>query len=195
MPVYIAARDLAEFPIGTHQFLIIIPTSNKDYLAISTHYNHNHAIVPKNLGDGTYGFVVGAQNKGRLKVDFFERSDYLSTKEFYAPKKNTTTKWYKPDFDLEVAEVDYNSRDESQFISKLLRLIVNYIINEELESIPYPIAGFGTNSNSWAQSVIRVAGGKVKENFSGADINHKNRIHSIYFQAICPKKPRPRINK
>lgn len=56
-------------------------------------------------------------------------------------------------------------------------------------------AGLSVNSNSWAQSLILAANGQVDNNFSGLDVSHALKIPSIYFQAICLKKPRPKVNQ
>jgi len=69
------------------------------------------------------------------------------------------------------------------------------MINEREDNIPYPFSGLAVNSNSWAQSVILAANGKVSDDFKGLDVSHGMRIPSIYFQAICPAIPRPKVNQ
>lgn len=191
MAVYVAARDLAgniAF-IGTHQFIIIIPDSGS---TPPVSMPNGKTIYPKNLGNGKFGYVIGAQNKGRLKVEYFETSDYRATLEHFNPKKYR--KWHTPDLDAELRLVKHNKTD-SEFIRVILFLISNYIINEQEDNIPYPFAGLSVNSNSWAQSLILAANGHVESNFSGLDVSYALRIPSIYFQAICPQYPRPKVNQ
>lgn len=191
MAVYVAARDLAgkiAF-IGTHQFLIIIPDSGSTPPVRMT---NGKVVYPKNIDKGKFGYVIGAQNKGRLVVEFFEASDYRATLEHFNPKKYR--KWHKPDLDAELKLVKYKGTD-SEFIRRILFLVSNYIINEQEDNIPYPFAGLSVNSNSWAQSLILAANGQVSSNFSGFDASHTLRIPPIYFQAFCPKNPRPSVNQ
>lgn len=191
MAVYVGARDLAgklAF-IGTHQFLIIIPDSGSVPPAVLP---SGKRIYPKKLGNGKAGYVIGAQNKGRLVVEYFEKSDYLATLEHFNPKKHRT--WYKTDLDAELKLIRHNTGD-AVFIQKLIFLINNYIINESEDNIPYPFSGLSVNSNSWAQSIILAANGKVGSDFKGLDISHNMRIPAIYFQAICPALPRPKVNQ
>jgi len=51
----------------------------------------------------------------------------------------------------------------------------------------------GFNSNSWVQTVIELAGGKVQDNLKGLDISHEKRIPQTYFMPHCSKS-RPAIN-
>ena len=55
---------------------------------------------------------------------------------------------------------------------RILSLIENYILNQTTDPIRYPTAGFGVNSNSWAQSVIEYSGGKVTSDMKGLDISN-----------------------
>ena len=71
MPVYIAARDLDGFAIGTHQFIIIEDKSNPHPAAKLD----DKVISPKNLGKGKIGYVIGAHNQSNLVVQYFEKSD------------------------------------------------------------------------------------------------------------------------
>ena len=191
MAVYVGARDLAgNFAfIGTHQFLVIAPDPGSVPPVILP---SGKTIFPRTLGNGKSGYIVGAQNRGRLLVEYFEKSDYLATLEHFNPNKHR--KWYKADLDAELALVKHNNND-SIFIRKLFFLINNYIINEREDNIPYPFSGLAVNSNSWAQSVIAAANGKVIEDLKGLDIFHNKRIPAIYFQAICPATPRPKVNQ
>ena len=169
MAIYVAARDLAgSFSvIGTHQFIIISPDTGKAPPAILP---DGSVVKPRLLGNGKSGYVIGAQNRGRLVVEYFEKSDYRATLEHFAPEKYK--KWYKADLDTELDQVIHAGNDAT-FIRKILLLVNNYMINEREDNIPYPFSGLAINSNSWAQM----------------------RIPAIYFQAICPVTPRPKINQ
>lgn len=172
MAVYVAARDLAGFFLGTHQFIIIEPTDPSDYAVLGNN-------VLKDLGDGTNGIVVGAQNRGDLVAEFFEASDYQATREHYNPGKYTS--WYASDFDTEVHKVDPNGQTESALAKRVCMLINNYMVNGTHLRLKYPTAGMGINSNSWAQTVVQLAGGTVTEDFFGLDVSHNRRVPAIMF--------------
>ncbi len=189
MPVYLGARDLSGMFIGTHQFLVIV---------------NNKLLTPRQLGNGKvkakflgikngktiYGIVIGAHNRGTLNVEAFERSDNIAAQEFFG---GIETHFYKSDFDTEMYEVKFNVLEQIA-IENILYRIDSYLINQLSDPIKYPTAGFGHNSNSWAQSVIEYAGGTVVENVSGADIYSERRIPKTYFDAICPVNRRPKVN-
>ena len=172
MAVYAAARDLNGVFIGTHQFLIIEPTGAADY-----------GFLPKDilrdLGNGTKGIVVGAHNRRHLKAIFFEEADYQATKEYYNPGKYVH--WYSSDYDTEVHKVDPGAQSESSLAKRVLYLVNNFMLNETHLQHKYPTGGFGINSNSWAQTVIELAGGTVQEDFSGVDVSHRLRVPALYF--------------
>lgn len=187
MAIYIAARDLAGLPIGTHQFIIIENQSNPHPAAKL----NNKIIYPKNLGNGKLGYVVGAQNRGNLAVEFFEKSDYEATLEYFDKKR---LKFYKSDFDTEALKVTFPNINEKVAVIRLFRLIDAYNTNQTMDIIRYPTAGLGFNSNSWAQTIIELTGGKIRSDLKGFDISNKKRIPKTYFDPICLQKPRPVIN-
>lgn len=189
MTVYLGARDLNGMFVGTHQFLVLI----NDSLLVSQKISGLDAsakFLGKKNGKYIYGVVIGAQNRGNLAVEFFENSDYLATKEYFG---GSDTKWYKSDFDAEMYEVGFDLPD-SVAIKQILFRVETFIINQTMDPIRYPTAGLGFNSNSWAQSVIQYAGGKVQENVTGADVASDKRIPQTYFEPICPIKKRPKLN-
>ena len=187
MPAYIAARDLAGLPIGTHQF-IIIELKSKFYPAVSL---NGIAVQPKKLGNGKVGFVVGAHNRANLAVKYFEKNDYQAALEYF--DKNRVS-FFKSDFDTEVIEVKFRKLGEENAIRKVLNLIEAYSTNQSYDTIKYPPAGFGFNSNSWAQTVIELAGSKIQSDMRGIDISHEKRIPKTYFDSICPTTARAKIN-
>ena len=187
MAIYIAARDLAGLPIGTHQFLIIESNSNPHPAARIK----DKLVYPKNLGNGKLGYVVGAHNRDNLSVIYFEKSDYEATLEHY--DKNRLS-FYKSDFDTEVVKVTYSKVMDDEAIKLVFNLIENYNTNQSMDKIMYPTAGFGFNSNSWAQTIIELSGGIVISDLGGIDISSDKRIPKTYFEPICPIERRPKIN-
>lgn len=187
MPVYIAARDLAGLPIGTHQYIVIEITGNH----FSTARQNGKTIHPRKLGPNKIGYVIGAQNRGNLQVEFFEKSDYQATLEHF---DNSKRSWYKSDFDAELIAVKFPKKSEQEAIVKIYNMIDYYTINQELDRIKYPTGGLGFNSNSWAQTIIELAGGIKPSNLNGLDISHDKRIPKTYFDPVCPIKPRPKLN-
>ena len=171
--VYVAARNLAGVAfVGTHQFLILVPQNPQNYRGQLA-----------DLGDGTLGFVMGAHNDhGRLRVRMFEPSDVQATRQLTNPHRYGTS--FSPEFD----RVVLLSQSVDSVISNLLRARDRYIYAENRLPIPYPSAPgqFGPNclnSNSWAQSIVEYVVGprRVREDFTGADTCHENRIASFYF--------------
>jgi len=186
MTIYIGARDLNGMPVGTHQFLLI--TTDK---VIPVKID-GKLITPKVLGKGIKGYVIGAQNRNRrLQVEFFERSDFIAVKEYFGGIEKS---FFQSDFDAELKEVSFSN---SELLSqvRLFQLINAFTINQSLDPIKYPSAGFGFNSNSWAGSMIKHSGGVVDTDFSGLDIFHDRLIPITYFLPICPSASRPVLNK
>lgn len=186
MPVYICARDLSGLAIGTHQFIVI---ANKGALAPrKIGFETIHA---KALGKGHYGIVIGAQNRGKLKVEFFENGDFTAAREHFGGIK---THWYKPDYDAEVHQVKFAGVSDKMAMDKVIMRIESYLLNQSQDPIRYPTAGLGVNSNSWAQSVIEYAGGKGLQDFDGFDVSNTKRIPRTYFEPVCLPTARPKVN-
>lgn len=186
MPVYIAARDLDGLVFGTHQFIIIENEEIPHPLA-----KLDGKIIPlRSLGNGKLGYVIGAHNKNNLAVEYFERSDYTATLEYFDKERVV---FYKSDFDTEVIQVKFPKLDTKVAIREIIELVNIYHINQLTDKIKYPLAGMGFNSNSWAQTVIELAGGKVKSDLKGLDISNGKRIPKTYFMPYCPKS-RPILN-
>ncbi len=181
MPVYIAARDLDGLAIGTHQFIIIENEANPHPLAKLD----GKIISLKDLGN-----VIGAHNKTNLAVEYFEKSDYAATLEYFDQKR---VRFYKSDYDTEVIQVKFPKTHAQIAIKEIIKLVDIYHMNQLIDKIKYPLAGLGFNSNSWAQTVIELAGGKVKSDLKGLDVANKKRIPKTYFMPHCPRS-RPIIN-
>jgi hypothetical protein len=187
MAVYIAARDLDGFLIGTHQFIIIEIKSNPH----SSAKINGKTIPPRNLGNGNLGYVVGAHNRTNLVVEYFQKSDYRATLEYFDKKR---VKFYRADYDTEVIKVKFPNKNEQIARREIFDLFGSYHINLSIDRIKYPTVGLGFNSNSWAQTVIELAGGRVISDLKGFDISNKKRIPKTYFLPLCPINPRPVIN-
>ena len=168
------------FPWGTHQFIVIAGSLSPTKFG-------NKTWSPRSLGN-VNGFVIGAQNRGKLVVELFQISDEEAAMEYFGGIK---TKWFKNDYDTEINLVKFS---DDHGTSRVIELIDNYILNQIQSPIKYPTAGLGTNSNSWAQTVIELAGGKVEGDMSGIDVSNDKRIPKTYFEAFCPVRPRPRVN-
>ena len=102
-------------------------------------------------------------------------------------------RFYKSDFDTEVIQVKFPKIHTQIAIREIIRLVDIYHMNQSMYKIKYPLAGLGFNSNSWAQTIIELAGGKVKSDLKGLDVANKKRIPKTYFMPYCPKS-RPIIN-
>lgn len=135
--------------------------------------------------------MIGAHNKSNLAVEYFERSDYKATLEYFDKKK---VRFYKSDYDTEIIKVDFSKKNEQTVIREIFSLVSAYHLNQSIDKIKYPPVGLGFNSNSWAQTVIELAGGKVKSDLKGFDIANEKRIPKTYFLPHCPVKKRPIIN-
>lgn len=187
MTVYIGARDLNGLPVGTHQF-IVITSSTPQAIVIG-----GRAVLSRTLGLNVHGIVIGAQNRGSLKVEAFEDADTLAAREHFGGLEK---KWYQSDYDAELHIVKFNGATFSPYgEKKLISLIDAYLINQLLDPIRYPTASAGFNSNSWAQSAIKYAGGTTTSNMAGLDIFHHKRIPETYFLPYCPSKPRVKLNQ
>ena len=63
-------------------------------------------IHARSLGGGKTGYVVGAHNRQHLVVEYFEKSDYQATLEYFDKNRKH---WYKSDFDAELIQVNYKN--------------------------------------------------------------------------------------
>ena len=187
MPVYIAARDLDGFAIGTHQFIVIETKSNPHPSAKLD----NKIISPRVLGNGKLGYVLGAHNQTNLVVEYFEKSDYKATLEYFDNKR---VKFYKSDYDTELIRVDFAKKHEQIAIREIFDLVNTYYLNQSIDEIKYPPVGLGVNSNSWVQTVISLVGGKAPNDLKGFDVSNNKTIPKTYFMPFCPVDPRPIIN-
>ncbi len=178
LKVYAAARDLDGVPVGTHQFIIMVPDNPKDFSQPIMIDGAPYRM--RDLGNGTMGFVIGAHNvNDRLNVIPFQEADLKAANEHFDPKGNIS--WYKSDYDTEVCEVK-STKTDTQLINDIINSSNNYIQNERKNNIPYPTPGFGENSNSWVQSIIEYNGGTVREDFTGRDWGAARRIIRKFFK-------------
>lgn len=127
-----------------------------------------------------------------MVAEYFEASDLEAAREHFDPRRLS---WFRSDFDTEAVKVKFKNKTTVEGAKRIFELIENYSINESMDKIPYPRGGIGYNSNSWAQTVISLAGGIGTSDFSGADIGNDKRIPKIYFDPVCLVEPRPRINE
>ena len=186
--VYSAARDLNEFPIGTHQFEVLIPDNPQDF---DEKKLKELGVEPmRDLGNGEKGWVIGGHSrkgvdgKNYLQAEFFEKADTEATKEFLDPK---IVKWYKSDFDTEAGLVKHEGKTDTEYITDLLKNIKNYQGNQSSMPIPYPkntdqYDKRTWNSNSWNNSNLKHAGGtEYQTDFKGMDAARDNVIPKKYF--------------
>ncbi len=121
--IYIAARDLAGLPFGTHQFIIIENETNPYPPAKLD----GKIIALKNLGNGKLGYVIGAHNKNNLAVEYFEKSDYAATLEYFDKKR---VRFYKSDFSTEVIQVNFPTGVKylKNTRLKIIHLVANFVM-------------------------------------------------------------------
>jgi len=188
MTVYVGARDLNAFPVGTHQFIVITYPRQTSIMIGDSGY------LTQELGPDINGLVIGAHNNTNLIVKIFEQADTEAAKEYFGGKN---THWYIDDWDTEMRRVSFKGSDFSLHAQReIIRLIDTYITNQQLDKINYPSNGMGFNSNSWVQTVIELAGGQIDggSNMKGFDISHNKRIPKTYFDPYCPDEPRIQLN-
>ncbi|NEP69712.1 MULTISPECIES: calcium-binding protein [Moorena] len=146
--LYVAARDLARFPVGTHQFLIIeifnIDSNLSKYLTENysdidieiENFNNSSQQLSKNY------IVIGAHNPSdRLQVEFSRESDLDAAREKFTGKREALISW-----DPELHEVKFSDSTSvsSDFIYDLLDAVRAYTLNESEIPIYYPdILGSG----------------------------------------------------
>lgn len=175
--------------VHTNQFIVITyPSQTSEIIGGRAH-------ITKILGKKVNGLVIGAHNNKKLIVKVFEEADTEAAKEHFGGKK---TKWYKDDWDTEIKLVKFKGKDFSLHAEReLIRLIDVYIRNQQLDPIKYPDNGLGFNSNTWVQTAIELAGGKIEGggDMKGFDVSNKKRIPKTYFEAYCPEKPRIKLNE
>ena len=196
LAVYVFDRDLDGLFIGKHKYLVLVPDDPSKFQGTLT--INSLDFVLEDLGDGTMGFVIGAQNdNGRLIVELFNGADRTATNQYYDPP----SRWdLRPNFSprqslTQSACPASDSRSDTQLINDILSAAANYADNEALLNIPYPgntqqlahNAGY-VNSNSWVNSLMDHVGLTIDdgENWSGADLLNGNRLDPGYFQQGTP---------
>ena len=199
--VYSAARDLNGFPIGTHQFEILIPDNPQDF--DEKKLKELGAEPMRDLGNGEKGWVIGGHKKEEkkgeyyLRAEFFEKADTEATKEFLDTK---TVKWYKSDFDTEASLVKHKGKTDTEYITDVLKNTKNYQGNQSSMPISYPKNtdqyDKGTwNSNSWNNSNLKHAGGtEYQTDFKGMDAARENIIPKKYFNEQTSSKSDEKSN-
>ena len=194
--IILAARDLSGSPVGTHQFLILVPEHPENFTNLV------------DLGDGTKGIIVAAySSNGRLisAVNDFDdqdgdaalsQNDLDAAKELYNSKENTSL--LKPDYSTIHRRIQL---DDDRSVDDQIRAIIlaseNYKENERQYNIPYPkwhenLKGVVNNSscmnsNSFAQSILRyvIDNPNVEDDigwFFVLDACHSTRIGDSLFQ-------------
>jgi hypothetical protein len=186
--VYSAARDLNGFPIGTHQFEILIPDNPHEF---DDKKLKELGVEPmRDLGNHEKGWVIGGHKKEDvfgnhyLHAEFFEKSDTEATKEFLNPH---TVKWYRADFDTEASLVTHEGKTDTEFITDVLKNTMSFQKNQSTMPISYPknteqYVNGTWNSNSWNNSNLKHSGGtKYQTDFVGMDPARDAIIPEKYF--------------
>ncbi len=182
--IWLGVRDIVFSPIGRHQF-ILVQASNLP----RTQLGNEQRIWRAAIGGGRIGFTLAATNRdGRLRTRINDRNDLAAARHILRGSRVTG-----PVSHPALREIGYTG-SETSFLANLLRLAANYSINERQQNIRYPWLGWGVNSNSWTRQLVRMAGGSVNPDMPGFDAHVYKHIPSIYFQAVCPKDPRPVVN-
>lgn len=187
-------RDLDGVFVGRHKYLVLVPDNPIDFAGRS--YNiGSYSMTLRDLGNGTLGFVIGAQNiGGRLIAQPFNNADYQATREFYNPGQFTS--FWSPDFSVTSSLCSPNTnappRSDTQIIEDIITAVQNYATTEASLYIRFPSAtqqlqeGNGyVNSNSWAHTIIDFVGLDVArgDDWPGADALSGNRLNHGYFSA------------
>ena len=119
MAIYVGARDLSGLAVGTHQFIVITYENPIPPLKIGV-----SKVPAKLLGKDVRGIVIGAQNRGKLAVEFYEKGDLTAAMEFFG---GVETNWHTSDYDTQLIEVEYGSVPEHEAKRRVVNLIGNYI--------------------------------------------------------------------
>lgn len=118
------------------------------------------------------------KTEGTYLLRHLKKCDYQATREFF---NRSLIKPFKSDFDPELNKVEFEGVPDGIAINRIISLVENYSVNEIEMPIEYPFGGFGINSNSWAQTIIELAGGRAKSNMNGLDLSYQRRIERRYF--------------
>jgi hypothetical protein len=194
LDVFMFDRDLDGVFVGRHKYLVLVPNNPIDFAGRS--YNiGSYTMKLQDLGNGTLGFVIGAQNiGGRLIAQPFNGADYQATREHYNPSQFTSI--WSADFSATNSLCSANTsappRTDTELIEDVIAAIQNYATTEASLNIRYPSptqqlqddAGY-VNSNSWAHTIMDFVGLDVArgDNWPGADALHGNRLDHGYFSA------------
>ncbi len=182
MTVYVGARDLSGAPLGTHQFIVVTYDHPVQPVVIS-----GKSESARYLGQGTYGFIIGAQHRnGKLVVEFFNQRDADAMQQYFSGIEQNSGTELKP--------VLYQSKHLNLAKKDIFTLVDAYRIHQQMRDVNYPSAGLGVDIRSWVQSVIEYSGGQLEGDVAGRETGYEKRIPRTYFKPVSPITPRPRLN-
>jgi hypothetical protein len=196
----VASRDLESFPLGRHQYLILIPQNPGQLDELPPDEQ------PQDLGADTRGIVISAGpmfplHKGhkQLRAGYFADADLIATEQCLNPNllKHSNERHFHPRvLTVSLAGTKWTSIDKA--ITAIIDAANYYNDYERNHPIDYPFLGGVTkklkhkpcyNSNSWAQSIIQyvVGPGAVQGQFPGGNLLNlcqNDRIPPVYFTPL-----------
>jgi hypothetical protein len=179
--VYMGSRIVRGAPMGRHQFIVMIP--------------ENPAAVPKellkDLGNGNYGVIAGAYNTYTsdgtryLKYVPNHSSDISAARSYFTGKGDI--KWLP-----EIVPTKLTDSIDST-IGNILTKGSNYAKNEAVSPMKYPpllqnAAGYGINSNTFAQNLLEGAGATQSSKLSGYGPGSRLSLDNRMFNAMAPEE-------
>ncbi|MDR1124170.1 MAG: hemagglutinin repeat-containing protein [Elusimicrobiota bacterium] len=140
---FIASRDLKGILfIGTHDFIKISYKTKREVDELLDTLPGAREVFgdPQDLGGGEWGIIFGGfkedVNPALIKLRPNDSADLEATIEY----NNNSTKWYKPDWDYEQTEVNFNNNlSERENDMNIMRAGMNY--NNNTQNGNYPQYG------------------------------------------------------
>jgi len=181
--VYLMSRRLRRGPIGTHNFVTIIPKDPEQY--------KGYPLV--DLGGGTMGIITSADGSvmdqngvPRLYPQFNDPVDVQAAQTYFRDMTREGT--WKP-------TIQHLGGDDEKALS-ILKDTMQYGARPDERLKPYPAMGLGQNSNTFANSLLRRHGFEPKPTRFWA-VKQKETLRPDWFQPemtepqLPPKGPEP----
>lgn len=174
---YWTARDLEDFPIGNHHFIVIVFNSSSQAARVCNLFPEVGYTYTKNeKGTYIYYTTLGiGKNSSLIDLNVLYSTDLQAMKEVINPDKYTS--WWKPDYDLEGHRV---TTSES-FMKTVIQLAINF---KNSRSTDYKL--LSDNCAAWTNTLFKVAGVSASfrdmlGDFEGLDIGESNLIDETLF--------------
>lgn len=175
--VYWAARDLENFFLGNHHFVVIVFESRSQARRVCGDFKGIGftSTINEQGSKIFYTSISVVKDNALIELDILPGPDVQAMKEVINPYEYTS--WWVADYDLEGHRIS----TEESFMTMVMQLSVNF---ENSESTDYNL--LNQNCASWVNTLFKVAGVSSEDRanlggFAGIDIGEDDLIDETLF--------------